>query len=512
MILHITYICPFQDICTIRIGDKKKMPKYITLQWVTEAPAGAPMSWGNVAILASGNAPDGAENPQLVTSSNYASLIPSTRHEYKALQSYFKNFTGSPSNSTYVYWMGAGEEVTGIAYGTGLDYRIDYGPYGSIDSVWVDPTGGVNWQEIAVFDISTAPSGYTAGTGAYGVYDGGIYFSGVYVDADTEDDGGPYFDSGGTVYSGATARDIMHTSGGAIRILATRNGFGVAAKELIPLDIQFVCPAYEVTSFTGIMGDGTGATEDLLNTLGICAGNRMMTVWALPKDSAPNTVYDDGDIGQEYQNLRDYISQDQNAVVIYADVATGADGSGIDDPAACYLGKIVDTHPHTTLTLAPLTIGLANRTNEQDKAAWDAGQIASIFRKSDLGFSTDQVSYGFSFSGTSPSNRLNNVRCKYIVEYNVLQDLWSLLSSRIVTISESGLGLIIDTINGTLNRLQKSGIIDVGDREVKIPLIEGTPAEWTTARLTRIIPSISVRWSWNTSPERLEITQFGEIL
>jgi len=483
---------------------------YITLQWVTSAPAGAPMSWGNAAILASGNAPDGCQNPQLVTSSNYASLIPSTRHEYKALQSYFKNFTGSPSNNTYIYWMGEGEAVSGIAYGTGLDYEIGYGPYSSIDTVWVDPTGGANWQEIDAFNISTCPSGYTAGTGAYGVYDGSIYFSGVM--SGTIDLGGPYFDSGGATYSGTVARDIMSASGGRIQIRATRNGFGVATKELVPLDIQFVCPAYDVMSMTGIMGDGTGATMDLRNSLGMCAGNRMMTVWALPQAASPNTVYDDGDISQEYQNLRDYIGQDQNAIVIYADVATGADGSGLDDPAACYLGKIVDSHPHTTLTLAPLTISLNSRTNEQDKAAWDAGQIACIFRKSDLGFSTDQISYGFTFSGSSPPNRLNNVRCRYLVEYNVLQDLWSLLSTRTVKISKSGLGLIMDTINGTLNRLEKQGIIDPGSRNVSIPLMEGTAAEWTVARTTRIVSSISIRWTWNTSPERLEITQFGEIL
>ena len=488
------------------------MGDYLNVTWVTEAPVAAGMSWSNVCFLASGNRPNGCSNPQLVSSSDYATLIDdSTRYERKALASYYKNFTGSPTNSTYVYWMGAGDEITGIAYGSDLQYQIDFGPYVSIDTVSVDPTGGSNWQEMDPFVLATAPSGYIAMTGAYGKYDGRIWFSGV-MDGEV-DDGGPYFTSGSgdPVFSGTLAREIMAVSGGRILVQATRNGFGVASQEIIPKDIQFICAPYDVCNSlgSGIMGD-SGAIDDLRNMLGMCAGNRMMTVWAMPKASAPNTDYIDESF--ECQNIRDSIGQDKNAVIIYADVATGTDGSGVDDPAAALLGKICDSHPHTTLTLASLNIGLASRTQQNEKSAWDAGQVCSIFRKADLGFSTDQLSYGFTLAGTSPSNRLNNVRCKYLVEYNVLSDLWGLLSSRTVKISKSGLTKIIETINGTLNRLQSQGIIDSGDRIVSIPLMNGTTAEWTNARLTRKIPAIIVRWSWNTSPEQLNITQFGEIL
>lgn len=484
---------------------------YLNVTWTTSAPAVSRMSWGNAAFLCSGNKPDGTSNPQIVTSSNYSDLIPDTRWEYKALQSYFANMAGRPTNDTYLYWMGQGSGITGIAQGTGLEYYIKYPPYDSIDTVQVDPTGGTNWQAIASFNISTCPSGYVAETGDYGKYNGYVTFSGV-MDGDV-DDGGPYFDSGGATYSGTLARDIMHASGGRIRVLATRNGFGVAAQKLIPEDIQFICPAYDVTAGeTGIMGDSTGSVEDLQNCLGMCAGNSMMTVWALPTSAEVNATYPDASVSQEAQNLRDYVGQDKNAILIYADVATGSNGTGLDDPAACYLGKIVDTHPHTTLTLADLNISLNSRTDDNDKAAWDAGNIACIFRKSELGFSTDQISYGFTLSGTTPENRLNNVRCKYLVQSNVLQDLWSLISSRNVRINKAGLGKVTDTINATLNRLESQGIIDAGDRQVEIPLANGTSAEWTSARQTRIIPSIIVRWSWHTSPEQLNINQFGEIL
>lgn len=485
------------------------MGNYITVTWTTEAPSNQAQSAGNIAMLCSGNAPAGLSNPQLVTKSNYMSLIPSTRHEYKALASYFKNMAGTPSNTTYLYWMGSAGAVTGAALGTGLEWFIKYPPYETFGSVWVDPTGGSNWQEIAVFDATTCPSGYTAQTGDYGFYNGYIDFSGYVVGG--EDVGGPYFDSGGADYSGQIARDIVSTSGGRIQIRATRNAFGIASQAIIPKDVQFLASPYDVANSTesGIMGN-SGAVEDLRNMLGMCAGNRMQAVWGLPKGAAPGSTYTDA--GVNYENLRDYVGKDKNAIVIYADVSTGTDGSGNDDPAAAYLGKIVDSPSHRTLTLADMNIGLESRANENEEASWSAGNIACIFQKSDLGFSTDQISYGFTFSSTSPSNRLNNVRCKYKTEYEVLSDLWKMLSSRTIRISKAGLARIVDTLNGTLDRLESMDIIDPGSRHVEIPLINGTAAEWTAAKTTRTVPSIICRWTWNESPEQLNITQFGEIL
>lgn len=485
------------------------MGNHILVSWVTESPSNQAMSYGNIAMLCSGDAPEGLSNPQLITKSNYTALVPSTRHEYKALASYFKNFTGSPTNNTYLYWMGSSAAVSGTALGTDLIWYIKYPPYTSVDTVWVDPTGGSNWQAVSGFNITTCPSGYIAITGSHSQYNGYINFSGVYIN--DVDQGGPYFDSGGVSYSGQIGRDIIDTSGGRLQIRATRSPFGVAAQNIIPEDIQFLVAPYDVAASepSGIMGDAS-AVSDFRNLLAMCAGNRMQTVWALPKAASPGNSY--ADAGVDYENTRNYVGQDKNASCIYVDVNTGTNGSGLDDPAAAYLGKICDRAPHKPLTLANINISLASVADENEEASWSAGNIACIFRRSDLGFATDQISYGFTFSGTSPSNRLNNVRCKYQVEYNVLADLWKLLSAGNLRISKSGLGGIIDAINATLNRLESEEIIDVGNRHVEIPLINGTTAEWKSARLTRRVPAIIVRWSWNTSPEQLNITQFGEIL
>lgn len=489
----------------------------INITWITSAPAPRSMGEGNVCFLCSGNAPSNATNPQIVTKSNYTSYLTSTRWEYTALQSYFKN-AGSPTNTTRLYWMGAGSATSGFAIGTGLTWYIKYGPFDTIDSVYIEPTGGTNWQALATYHATTCESGYIAQTGLNSKYNGYVEFSGQFISG--VDQGGPYFESGGSTFSGQEGRDIMSESGGRILINATRNSFGIAAQAIVPLDVQFVCPVYDTTvtgvsGCAGILGDNTGSIEDLRNVLGMCPGNNMMAVWAMPSKASLNTVYHNIPAlsgSPQYQNIRDYVGQDKNAIVIYADVATGTNGTGSDDPAAAYLGRIIATPPHETMMLKPMTISLNTRCDENAEAGWKAGQIACIIRATDLGFDTDQLSYGFTFAGTTPENRLNNVRCKYQVIYNVQQDLWSMLSTGKVRVSKSGLSMLIDTLKGTLRRMEKRDIIDKGEQVVTIPLMNGTDAEWTSANKRRVIDGIQVRWTWLTSPEELNITHFGEIL
>jgi len=151
---------------------------YMEVTWIGTAPTARGMSWGNVVFLVSGSAPSQSSNPQLVTSSDYASYISSSSYAYVALGSYFKNFPGTPTNNTYVYWMGNNVGSTGILEGTGINYTLPFPPYASINAIQIDPTGGQNWQSIAAFNATTCKSGYIAGTGQGGAYNGHIDFSG----------------------------------------------------------------------------------------------------------------------------------------------------------------------------------------------------------------------------------------------------------------------------------------------------------------------------------------------
>jgi len=479
---------------------------YITVTWVTEAPTARRMSWGNVVFLASGSAPSQSSNPQLVTPSNFTEYVNAGTYERIAYGSYVRNMGGTPTNSSYIYWMAGGEGKTGIAAKvTDINYKIELGPFNAIDNVYLDPTGGSNWQEIGLAPAAwtSGLTGYRPGSGASGIYDGNIYFTGDILA------GGPSVESGGVTYSGATARDIMNLSGGLVRVLATQNGFGGAQEGLRNTDVQFIVPLYNTA------GDGTGllktpAHNDLRNALVMAAGNRRMVIWALPKGSAPNTTY--GGTSYDYNQFRNYIGQDQNAIVIYADVLTGANGTGLDDPAAALAGRICATHPHTSQTTDVITLGLTKVEDDNAKQAWDAGQIICVFKQTKWGFDSTQLNYGFTLAGTSPSNRLNNVRCKYIVLYNILQDLWSLMSTRTVRITKAGCNTVIDVLNATLDRLLSQGIIDDGDRNVDVPLLRGTDAEWSNANLNRTIPSVIVRWPWKSSVESIIITEFGEII
>lgn len=484
---------------------------YITVQWVTESPVARREGWGHIVFLTSGTQPSQcSSNPQLVTPSDYTEYVASNSYENIAYGSYVRNLAGTPTNNSYIYWMGDGKGITGIAEAvTDVNYKINLAPFASIDGVYIDPTGGSNWQEIGLAPEgwSSGQTGYRPGSGSVGIYDGNIYFTGEALD------GGPFLESGGTTYSGDEARDIIEASGGLIRVLATQNGFGVAQEDLKDYDVQFIVPLYNTA------GDGTGlmstpAYNDLRNALVMAGGNRRMVIWALPKDSAPNTEY----IGTsyDYNQFRNYIGQDQNAITYYADVLTGSTSTGLDDPAAALAGRICATHPHTSQSLDTINISLAKVEDENAKLAWDAGQIICTFKQTQWGFDTTQLNYGFTFAGTSPSNRLNNVRCKYIVLINVLQDLWSLLSTRTVNVTKSGCNTVIETLNGTLDRLLSQGIIDpdsdITRREVDVPLLRGTAAEWANANLYGTIPAVIVRWPWRNTVESIVITEFGEII
>jgi len=479
---------------------------YITVTWVTEAPTARRASWGNVVFLASGSAPSQSSNPQLVTPSNYTEYVNVGTYERTAYGSYVRNLGGTPTNLSYMYWMGDDAGITGIAAKvTDINYKVELGPFTAINNVYLDPTGGQNWQEIGEAPAAWASglTGYRAGTGSTSIYDGNIYFTGDVLA------GGPSLESGGTTYSGATARTIMNLSGGLVRVLATQNGFGVAQSDLKDVDVQFIVPLYNTA------GNGTGllntpAHNDLRNALVMAGGNRRMVIWALPRGSAPNTTY--GGTAYDYNQFRNYIGQDQNAIVIYADVLTGTTATGLDDPAAALAGRICATHPHTSQTTDVISLGLTKVEDDNAKQAWDAGQIICVFKQTKWGFDSTQLNYGFTFAGTSPSNRLNNVRCKYIVLYNVLQDLWSLMSTRTVRITKAGCNTVIDVLNATLDRLLSQGIIDDGERTVDVPLLRGTDAEWSNANLNRTIPAVIVRWPWKNTVESIIITEFGEII
>lgn len=478
---------------------------YINVTWVTTTPAARAMSWGNVVFMISGAKPSQSDNPQLVTPSNYTQYTAAGSYERTAYASYARNLGGTPTNKSYLYWMSVGSGITGIAKKvTTSQYKLELNPFSAIDNVYVDPTGAGNWVEQGEAPAAWASgiSGYRAGSGYANIYDGNIYFSGSEA-------GGPYFTWSGATISGSLARSVMALSGGVMRVLATQNGFGLAQTQLKDYDIQFIVPLYRVA------GDGTGllatpAHNDLRNALGMAAGNRRMVIWALPKAATPNTDYHG--TSYDYNQFRNYIGQDQNAIVIMADVLTGANGTGLDDPAAALAGRVCTTHPHTSLTLDTINMSLEKVEDPNAKEAWDNGNIICIFKQTEWGFDATQLNYGFTFSGTTPANRLNNVRCKYIILYNILQDLWRLMSSRTVRINKAGCNRVIEVLHGTLNRLLSQGIIDEGQRIVDIPLLRGTPAEWTDANASRTIPAVIVRWPWKNTVETITITEFGEII
>jgi len=473
------------------------LTNYLTLTWATEPPVSAGEGEANVLFLVSGSVPVGQDNPFILTSTTYADILTQSTLPYVAASSYFKQFTGTPSNTTYMYMMSvSGNAQTGtlIYSGIPLYYEVPYKPVLSVSKVFINLNDGQGsgWQEInAGVNALTGSTGYFLDTGSAGNYNGIIFFG----TGNGATGGGPYFSSGGTTYTG------FIPASSSFRSFYQEDSFSEAARQISALDVQIIVPVHNVLDSGGIVYMISGAEQDFAKTLDMIAGQRKIATFAVPKYESLTGMKN----GNDWDELIDYIGNNKQAAVIYADVET--DGSmPEDDPASMYAGQIAITHPHTTLSFAVPVISLASLANKQEQMRWEQGQIACIFRESDLHFLANQISYGFTFAGTSPSNRINNVRCKHIVAFNILADLWRLLSSRTVRMTPSGMRIVRGTIDSTLNRMLAKGIIDPGKR---IILISDPDA---TARLTRRIASVKIRWTWDTSLEGIDITEFGEII
>lgn len=481
------------------------MGSYIDIIWTDEPPTPERMGWANTCFLISGaRDSDATSNPMLVTSENYSDYL--SNHDETCLSSYYAQ--GTLSNDTYVYWMESGTEETGIfniEESDDLDpLNFDDGPFSAIGGVFVDPTGGSNWQEIDAYDETETSSGYVWETGNAGQYKQEITF---------EKDG-PYFTSGDgdTLYTGSEAIDILVESGGRFKLEAEGNKFAKAKKDLAEYNIQLIVPVYDVSGTTGITSDY--CHDDLSNAIDMVQGNQRRVIWSLPREAKPDDVFPGTD--RTYSEFKDYIGHSEYASVVAAKVSLDANNQINDHPAGVIAGKAASLHPHENLTLKPVDVSLSKdgeyKENDSIKRAWDSAGIMCFFKQKDFGFDSPQINYGFTLSSTSPTNRLNNVRCRDLVYYNIYQDLWSLLSSDPAPrVSKSGLRRVIRTIIGTQRSLRDQGIID-GVGSVKIPLLDsGTDEQWATARSTLRVPAVEVTWKWRNSIEYIRITSFGEM-
>ena len=115
---------------------------------------------------------------------------------------------------------------------------------------------------------------------------------------------------------------------------------------------------------------------------------------------------------------------------------------------------------------------------------------------------------GFTLGTDSNSDRIEAVRCKFIIVQTLRNALISLLSARTVRMSYQGMQSVKKQIEAVFSTLQDQGIVD-GLVSVEIPVEDDLLLNNAAAKLARQkkqIPAIRVAYLWNTSLEEIVIT------
>jgi len=283
-------------------------------------------------------------------------------------------------------------------------------------------------------------------------------------------------------------------------IIGAQGGIGEIIDEY---NINLVSLALENTALLGQFTDNVFGSQidDLLMMTNIISGKHCMMIYALPGNADPDTVITGA--ANDWKELRSVVGQREDFS------ALKAKPSALNhDMAGGLLGMIIGTHPHTTMSFAHPHMGIQEQEPILNRIKFKDGQIATIFKATELSGNPYSISRGFTFGTDVNSNRINAVRCKYIILQTLKNDLTALLHERTVLMSYDGMQRLKNRIRATFKILKDKRIVD-GLAYVVIPSEQDLLLNNEAGRLIRQrmeVPAIEIGYYWNTSLEEIRIT------
>ena len=483
------------------------MSSYITVTFGTSSPSSATATTNNCAVVGRDSLYSGTSDVLTLTSLTDAIDygIDADSDLYQTLSSFYsQNGVGQ----TVVYAVPYPGSIVGASYtlvqATGEDdvWYAPGRPVEDITAVAVDFDDGSG-------QISQTVTTHYAKEALGSYYSGKITFTAA----------GP-IDGGGVCYSGevpSTAKVYMSYS---------KTAFQAAMALLMEddYDIQFVTLSYDVAnqlSYTD--GAATGLMDDFRTIKEHCAAavndNKWrMGVISLPSDATPNSSAAAYGGSANWEDIRTDVGQSRNVIAIKA-IPTETGGSANDDPAGVYMGLIAATHPHKNITLQPLTISQTSYENKMYQMAWESAQVAvPRYEPLDPDRAT-VVNFGMTF-GTGRENRINNVRCKYLVARMLYTDLYLFLRAGDVNYNIAGLDRIEGQVRATLQKAKGLGYIDsieditiLGKELFTVPYSSLTTtqkalyASYTNSQRV----TISVTYGWSPGVETIVLNPVLEV-
>lgn len=256
---------------------------------------------------------------------------------------------------------------------------------------------------------------------------------------------------------------------------------------------------------------GDNQVDDLLTMLNAIAGKNCMLVYGLPGNAKPeDDIADSGSPAVKWKNLRNLVGAKQTFAPLKARPSLEApDG---DDMGAGYMGMIVTTHPHTTMTKAEPHMGIYEPESILDQTKWKNGQIGAVIEANRLSGNPYLIDIGFTF-GSGDGARVNGYRCKVIIAQTLINNLYGLLAEQETLVSASGIAKIRKRITASFNHLVGNNIAD-GLVAINIPLESHILANDETAKLAsqqRTVGTIEVEYLWHRSVEKIIIKRMVNV-
>jgi len=283
-------------------------------------------------------------------------------------------------------------------------------------------------------------------------------------------------------------------------IIGAQGGIGQIIDEY---NINLVSLALENTALFAQHSDNVFGSQidDLLMMTNIISGKHCMMIYALPGNADPDTTI--AGAANTWRELRSLIGQREDFV------AFKAKPSALNhDMAGGLEGMIIGTHPHTTMTFAHPHMGIQEQEPILNRIKFKDGQIATVYKATELTGNPYSITRGFTFGADVNSNRINAVRCKYIILQSLKNDLTALLHERTVLMSYAGMQAIKNRIKATFKLLGDKRIVD-GLEYVRIPGEQDLLLNTDAGKLMRQrmeVPAIEIGYYWNTSLEEIRIT------
>jgi len=247
---------------------------------------------------------------------------------------------------------------------------------------------------------------------------------------------------------------------------------------------------------------GTDQVNDLDTMMSAIAGKQCIFIYAYPGDANPNDEISGGG-GVKWESLKSIVGQREDFVGFKAKPSTTQ-----DDMASGLLGICSATHPHTGIAFARPHMAIKEKEPIINQAKWKQAQTNYIIQKNELAGQPFMVVRGFTFGTDVNSDRINAVRCKYIIVQSLRNGLWSLLSSQTVRMTYKGMVKIEEKIRSIFAQLVADDIVDKFVY-VTIPLKANFLANDDVAKAanaSKKVSGIKIGYEWNHSLEEITIS------